>query len=36
MSNFTFLTEEQIGGSNQIDVIKKRGRKAAVTDFSIL
>ena len=36
MSKFTFLTEEQIFGSNQIDVIKKRGTKAAVTDFSIL
>ena len=36
MSDFTFLTEEQIFGSNQIDVIKKRGTKAAITDFSIL
>lgn len=36
MSDFTFLTAGQIVGSNQIDVIKKRGTKAAVTDFSIL
>ena len=36
MSDFTFLTEEQIFGSNQIDVIRKRGTKAAITDFSIL
>ena len=36
MSNFTFLTEEQIFGSNQIDVIRKRGTKVAITDFSIL
>ena len=36
MSDFTFLTEEQILGSNQIDVIKKRGTKAAISDFSVL
>ena len=36
MSDFTFLTEEQIFGSNQIDVIKKRGTKAAISDFSVL
>lgn len=36
MSNFTFLTEEQCFGSNQLDVIKKRGTKAAISDFSIL
>lgn len=36
MSSFTFLTEEQIFGSNQLDIIKKRGTKAAITDFSIL
>ena len=36
MSNFTFLTEEQIFGSNQIDVIRKRGTKAAISDFSVL
>ena len=36
MSDFTFLTEEQIFGSNQIDVIKKRGTKATISDFSVL
>jgi len=36
MSDFTFLTEEQIFGDNKIDVIRKRGTKAAATDFSIL
>ena len=36
MSDFTFLTEEQIFGSNQIDVIKKRGTKAAISDFAII
>ena len=36
MSDFTFLTEEQIFGFNQIDVIKKRGTKAAISDFSVL
>ncbi len=36
MSNYTFLTEEQYFGSDQLEVIKKRGTKAAITDFSIL
>ena len=40
MSNFTFLTREQCfgddKGNGQLDVIKKRGTKAAVTDFSII
>ena len=36
MSGFTFLTWEQILGSKQLDVISKRGTKAAVTDFSII
>lgn len=36
MKNFTFLTESQIFGSEQLDIIKKRGTKAAITDFSIL
>jgi len=35
MSNFTFLTEEQYF-DNEIDVIRKKGTKAAITDFSIL
>ena len=36
MSNFTFLTEEQCFGSDKLDILKKRGTKAALTDFSIL
>lgn len=34
--NITFLTEEQIFGRNKLDIINKRGTKAAMTDFSIL
>ena len=33
MSDFTFLTEEQYFG---LDILEKRGTKAAITDFSIL
>ena len=36
MSNFTFLTEEQVFGDEQLDVLKKYGTKCAITDFSIL
>ena len=36
MSNFTFLTQEQCFGSDKLDILKKRGIKAAITDFSIL
>lgn len=36
MSNFTFLTEEQCFGSDKLDILKKRGTKAAITDFSVL
>ena len=36
MSKFTFLEEEQIVGAKAIDIIKKRGKQAAITDFSIL
>ena len=36
MSNLTFLTEEQCLGKNKIDIIKKRGAKATITDFAIL
>ena len=36
MSDFTFLTEEQCFGDNKLDVLKKRGTQAAITDFSIL
>ena len=36
MSEFTFLTEEQCFGSDKLDIFKKRGTKAAISDFSIL
>ena len=36
MLDFTFLTEEQIIGDNSLEIFKKRGTKAAITDFSIL
>ena len=36
MNNFTFLEAYEIEGSNKLDIIRKRGTKAAVTDFSIL
>ena len=36
MSDFTFLTEEQYFGSDKLDILGKRGTKAAITDFSIL
>ncbi len=36
MSNLTFLTQEQCFGSEKLDILKKRGTKAAITDFSIL
>lgn len=36
MSNFTFLTEEQYLGSDKLEILEKRGTKAAITDFSIL
>ena len=36
MSDFTFLTQEQFFESDKLDIIKKRGTKAAITDFSIL
>lgn len=32
----TLLTEEQIYGKNQLDIIKKYGSKCAITDFAIL
>ena len=35
-SNFTFLTEKQCFGEEQLDILKKRGTKAAITDFSVL
>ena len=36
MSNLTFLTEEQCFGRDKLDILKKRGTKATITDFSIL
>ena len=36
MSDFTFLTEEQCIGVEKLDILQKRGTKAAITDFSIL
>ena len=36
MSNLTFLTQEQCFESDKLDILKKRGTKAAITDFSIL
>ena len=36
MSDFTFLTQEQCFGDDKLDILKIRGTKAAVTDFSIL
>ena len=36
MSNFTFLTEEQCYGRDKLDILEKRGIKAAITDFSVL
>lgn len=36
MSEFTFLTEDQIFGNNQLDIISRYGAKCVITDFSIL
>lgn len=36
MNNFTFLTDEQIFGTNQLDILNRYGTKCAITDFSIL
>ena len=36
MSNYTFPTQEQFFEDEMLEVIKKRGTKAAITDFSIL
>ena len=36
MSELTFLTEEQVFGDSQLDILKKYGTKCAITDFSIL
>ena len=36
MNDFIFLTEEQCWGNNQLDILKIREKRAAITDFSIL
>ena len=36
MSNFTLLTEEQCFGDKELEILKKRGTKVAITDFAIL
>ena len=36
MSEFTFLTKEQCFGDEKLDILKKRGTKAAISDFAIL
>ena len=36
MSDFTFLTEDQIIGKSRLDIIKEYGIKCTTTDFSIL
>jgi len=36
MYNFTFLTIDQIFGHNKLDIIKKRGSKAYISDFAIV
>ena len=36
MSEFTLLDEEQVFGNKKIDILKKYGIKAAITDFAIL
>ena len=36
MSDFTFLTNEQCFEGDKLDILRKRGIKAAITDFSVL
>ena len=36
MLDLTFLTEEQIFGNSQLDILRRYGTKCAITDFSIL
>ena len=36
MEKITFLEDEQISGSDQLDIFKKYDTRAAITDFSIL
>ena len=35
MSDFTFLTEEQYFGDDKLDILERRGTRAAITDCSI-
>lgn len=35
MSKLTFLTQEQCLGDEELDILKIRGKKAAITDFAI-
>ena len=36
MSEFTILSKKQVFGDDKLDILKKRGTKATVTDFAIL
>jgi cytochrome b involved in lipid metabolism len=36
MIDFTFLTEEQIFGSEKLDILKKYSNRCAITDFAVL
>lgn len=36
MLDFTFLSQKQVVGSEQLDILKKYGNSCAITDFSIL
>lgn len=36
MNNLTFLSLDQVIGENQLEIFKKYGTKAIITDFSIL
>ncbi|HIR75223.1 TPA: hypothetical protein IAB95_06990, partial [Candidatus Ventrenecus avicola] len=36
MTDFTFLTEEQVFGDNSLGILKEYGTECAITDFSIL
>ena len=36
MEDLTFLTQEQFFENDKLDIIKKRGTRAAITDFAIL
>ena len=36
LNKFTFLTNEQIFGDNQLDIIRRYGLECAATDFAIL